>query len=183
MRILLRNSTPLVLLLVIALSVGLLGCSTKGETGALTGAGVGALVGQAIGRNTPATLFGAALGAGVGFVIGNELDKADAQKIAKKEMPLDTGSFGGTRWKAVSINPPANPPYKSYIVEFGNDGFVTSTETFMDGTSKTSKEHYRVKGDILIINSPGYIINATYKFKDNQVSIDCDKFNAVFQRI
>ncbi len=59
------------------------GClTTKAEKGGLGGAAAGAVAGQAIGRNTEATLLGAAIGGMLGYVVGNEMDKADRQKVA-----------------------------------------------------------------------------------------------------
>jgi outer membrane protein OmpA-like peptidoglycan-associated protein len=68
------------------LTMTLVGCATKTQTGALVGTGIGAAVGaglgQAIGRNTSATLIGAAAGAAAGGLagsaIGNYMDKQEA---------------------------------------------------------------------------------------------------------
>ena len=68
------------LLLLSAVSVtliGLNGCATKAETGALIGAGTGALVGQAVGGNTSATVIGAGVGAIAGAAIGENEDRKD----------------------------------------------------------------------------------------------------------
>ena len=35
----------------------------------------------------------------------------------------------------------------------------------------------------LIVNKPGYMINAKYAIENDSLVIDCDKFSAVLQRI
>ena len=73
------------IIVVVVAAVGLMGCATHTQTGALVGTGVGAAVGagagQAIGRSTEATLLGAAIGAAVGGIaggaIGHYMDKQE----------------------------------------------------------------------------------------------------------
>ncbi len=58
--------------------------ATKAGKGGLGGAAAEAAAGQAIGHNTEATLLGATIGEGMlGYTVGNEMDKADRQKVAK----------------------------------------------------------------------------------------------------
>ena len=63
----------------LVLSLGVVGCATKMQTGAAVGAGGGAAVGGAIGAaagNTAAgVILGAAIGGTAGALIGNEMDK------------------------------------------------------------------------------------------------------------
>ncbi|PID76918.1 MAG: hypothetical protein CSB24_04225 [Deltaproteobacteria bacterium] len=63
--------------------LALTGCypQNRGQRGAAVGAAGGAVVGQAIGRNTEATLIGAAVGTMLGYIVGNEMDKADRQRL------------------------------------------------------------------------------------------------------
>lgn len=161
------------------------GCSTGRGTGAAAGAGVGALIGQAVGRNTTSTLIGAAIGTGAGYIIGNEMvdKKKTSQPKASTAKKSETGNLGGTKWKAVSMVPMTKPPYKSYEIYFGRDGFMESTQSFADGSVKRDKEHYRVVGDTLIINDPGYLINAKYSVSGKQLVVSAEKFRAVFTRI
>jgi len=152
----------------LAAGIGLVafGCQSGGQTGALTGGGIGALAGQAVGGNTESTLIGAAIGAGVGYIIGNEADKAHAQEMtAASPGPApkhnEVGNLGGTRWQLISLNPSdAVAPYERKIVEFRPDGRVLTSTTEADGSVITMNESYRVVGDTLIINKPGYLINA-----------------------
>ena len=65
------------------------------------------------------------------------------------------------------------PPFTSKIIEFGPKGQVKSTTTYSDGTVDVQQERYRVVGNTLIINKPGYIINATYRIQGNQMTVDC----------
>jgi outer membrane protein OmpA-like peptidoglycan-associated protein len=68
------------------ITLTLVGCATKMQTGALVGSGVGAAVGagvgQAIGRDTGSTLLGAGIGAVVGGLaggaIGHYMDNQEA---------------------------------------------------------------------------------------------------------
>lgn len=169
----------------LALALGLMtmGCATGGQTGALAGSGVGALIGQVVGGNTAGTLIGAAAGAGVGYLIGNDIDKTEAQKRAAAGQPPETGFLAGTKWKAVEVTPPPKTPYETYIVEFGKDGWVKTTETFADGTQKVDRERYRVSGDTLIVNNPGYLINAKHYMEGGRLVIHTEKFRAVFMRL
>lgn len=71
----------------LASTLFLAGCNSsgmsKGSMGGLGGAAGGALLGQAIGGNTEATLIGAAIGGALGYVVGNEMDKADQQRLTQ----------------------------------------------------------------------------------------------------
>jgi hypothetical protein len=165
------------------MTAAIYGCATHRQTGSLAGAGVGALIGQAIGGNTAGTLIGAGIGTGVGYLIGNEKDKKAAAELQSMGQPPETGVLGGTKWKAISILPAPTPPYETYIVEFSPDGWLTTTETFADGSNKTDKEYYRVAGDTLIINNPGYIINAKYTLQGKSLNVRLDDYSAVFMRI
>ena len=179
-----RMGWGLALALIAALGLGLTaGCATKAQTGALAGTGVGALIGQTIGRNTAGTLIGTAVGAGLGYVIGNEMDKADAKKRHEAGLPPETAPFGGTKWKVVSFEPKPAKKYESYTLEFSPDGWLTSTETYEGGSQKITREHYRVKGDVLIINNPGYLINAKYTMAGNRAHLNSQEFTAVLEKM
>jgi hypothetical protein len=168
-----------------ALSMAGMGCATKGQTGAVTGAGLGALIGQAIGGNTAGTLIGAGVGTGLGYIIGNEMDKSDAKKREQMSAPPPprVGLLGGTKWKAIQVTPPPTPPHTSYTLRFEKDGWLHSREVYTDGTVKTDREHYRVEGDTLIINRPGYLVNAKYKMTNNTLTIWHDNVKVVFTLI
>ncbi|HBT97611.1 MAG TPA: hypothetical protein DEB25_08295 [Desulfobulbaceae bacterium] len=60
------------------------GCAgeiNRAQSGAAIGAAGGAILGQAIGRNTGGTLIGVAVGTMLGYIVGNEMDKADQQRM------------------------------------------------------------------------------------------------------
>jgi hypothetical protein len=183
-------SIVMLLAFAMAASFGTMGCASKGQTGAVAGAGLGALIGQAIGRNTAGTLIGAGVGTGLGYIIGNEMDKSDAKKredararAASSSAPPPaprTGLLGGTKWKAIEVVPPPTPPHKSYTLRFAKDGWLHSREVYMDGSVKTDKERYRVEGDTLILNKPGYLVNAKYKMTNNTLTVRHDKVKVVF---
>jgi hypothetical protein len=69
------------------MSFGLVGCETKGQSGALMGglggAAVGAIIGHQSGHAGTGALIGAAVGTGGGYIAGNEMDKADAREEAR----------------------------------------------------------------------------------------------------
>ena len=162
------------------------GCETKRGTGALAGSGIGALAGQAIGGNTTATLIGAGVGAGVGYLVGNEKDKEEAAKMksAKGGSREDTKPLGGTKWKLASINPrDVTREYTSKIMEFGRGGYVVTTTTRPDGKVEISEEVYRVVGDTLIVNKPGYLINAKYRITGDEMIVSAQDFSAVLKRL
>ncbi len=166
------------------------GCATKGQTGALAGSGAGALIGQAIGRNTASTLIGAGVGAGIGYIVGNEMDKKEAKEMSQQTASAnythteDTQPLTGTRWKLTSLNPPeVTPGYTSKLVEFRPDGHVITTTTRPDGKVQTDDENYRVVGDTLIINKPGYLINAKYRITGDEMIVSAQDFSAVLKRL
>jgi hypothetical protein len=165
------------------------GCATKGQTGALAGGGIGALAGQVIGGSTEATLIGAAVGSGIGYIVGNEADKKHAREMSAQSKAHDydhneVGNLGGTKWKVVSINPKGYAgEYTSKIIEFTPSGHVITTTTYPDGRVQEAKESYRVVGNTLIVNKPGYIINARYSISGNQMVADAEDFSAVLTQM
>lgn len=176
--------------LLVAMVLLLTGCETGGQTGALAGAGIGALLGQAIGGDTGATLIGAAVGSGIGYMIGNEDDKKKAKTMesgqTRSTYPThnEVGPLGGTRWMVISLAPKDYaPPYASKIFEFRPHGRVITTTTLPDGKVEVFDERYRVVGSTLIVNKPGYIINAEYRIDGDEMIISADKFRAVLKRI
>ena len=181
--------TGLASVIVLALSFFVSGCQTGGQTGALAGGGIGALAGQAIGGNTEATLIGAAVGTGVGYIIGNEADKKKAagmSRAASTSPPThsEVGALGGTRWRLVSLNPKdIAPPYQSKVLEFRPDGRVITTTTKPSGDVEVYDESYRVVGDTLIVNKPGYLVNARFQLSTRQLVVNAEEFSAVLERI
>jgi hypothetical protein len=174
---------------IIGLLLSLAGCKTGGQTGALAGGGIGALAGQAIGGDTEATLIGAAVGTGIGYIIGNEVDKKHAREMSAESKPSGTthsevAPLGGTRWQLVSLNPrDIAPPYTSKVVEFRRDGRAITTTTRPDGTVEVSDESYRVVGDTLIVNKPGYLINARFRITGQDLTVSAQDFSAVLRRL
>jgi len=67
--------------ILLALMSGCAGEYNRAQSGATIGAASGAIIGQAIGRNTGGTLIGAAIGTMFGYILGNEMDKADNQRL------------------------------------------------------------------------------------------------------
>ena len=184
------NVVTISILVTVVMIIGLMeGCATKGQTGALGGAGIGALAGQLIGGSTEATLIGAAVGTGVGYIVGNEMDKKKAQEMsAKQKGDLyrhdEVDPLGNTRWQVKDIVPKDRvPEFASKIIEFGPHGWVKTTTTLPDGKVIVSDESYRVVGNTLIVNKPGYLINATYGIQGNEMIVSADDFRAVLIRM
>ncbi len=183
--------TLALLLLVVPVSFISTGCESGGQTGALAGAGIGALAGQAIGGDTGSTLVGAAVGTGIGYIIGNEKDKKHAREMDQQssrpaQLPIhkEVGSLGGTRWAIVDLNPKdIVPEYASKIVEFRSNGRVITTTTTADGSVEVSDETYRVTGSTLIINRPGFLINARFSIDGDQLVVSAEEFSAVLERL
>ena len=181
---------PIAVIVLTAFAAVVSGCKTGGGTGALAGGGIGAIAGQVIGGNTEATLIGTAVGTGVGYIIGNEADKAKAQRLSEQSAEKaaathnEVGPLGGSRWSLASLSPAnATPAYKSKVIEFRPDGRAITITTKEDGSVETADESYRVVGDTLIVNKPGYIINAKYQRNGNQLVVTADKFSAVLQKL
>ncbi len=159
------------------------GCATKGRTGALAGSGVGALIGQAVGRDTEATLIGAAVGTGVGYIIGNEMDKKEAKALEAQKSVPNNAPLAGTSWRVTSLVRDEPLPHRSIIVEFRNDGRVITTRTLPDERVERWDEAYRVVGNTLIVNKPGYLVNAQYRIDGREMTVDAPKFRAVLERL
>lgn len=168
------------------------GCANKAQTGAAGGAGFGAIVGQIAGRDTKSTLIGAGVGAGVGYIIGNEVDKKEAQEQQREMQQArrtsqsyeyeDLSPLAGTRWQVISLEPQDYAPeYASKMVEFRNDGQVVTTTTDKTGAMSTESERYRVVGNTLIVNRPGYLINARFAVTGNELTVSCEQFSAVLK--
>jgi hypothetical protein len=159
------------------------GCATKGRTGALAGGGVGALIGQVAGRSTEATLVGAAVGTGIGYIIGNEMDKKEAKALEAQNKVPDNGQLAGTSWKVISLVRDEPLPHQSIILEFRRDGRVITTRILPDGNVVRADEAYRVVGSTLIVNKPGYIVNATYRIDGREMIVETPKARAVLERV
>ena len=165
------------------------GCETAGQTGALTGAGIGALFGQAAGGNTEATLIGAGVGTGIGYIIGNEMDKQEARNMSRETRSTyysyeETSRLAGSRWLVIDISPEDSvPEFTSKIIEFRSNGRIVTTTTRPNGTVKVDDERYRVVGSTLIINKPGYLINAKFRIDGDEMILDTDDFSAVLERM
>ncbi len=177
---------PVILLGILLLNAG---CETKGQTGALAGGGIGALAGQAIGGSTGATLIGAAVGTGIGYMIGNEKDKDDAKKMSRSTENMgythtQVDPLGGTKWTLISLAPSdIVPAYTSKVIEFRPHGRVITTTTLPDGRVEVYDERFRVVGGTLIVNKPGYIINAAFRIDGNEMIVDAEDFRAVLRRL
>ena len=52
-----------------------------------------------------------------------------------------------------------------------------------DGRVEVSDETYRVVGDTLIVNRPGYIINARFTVSGGQLTVSAERFSAVLNRL
>lgn len=74
-------------------------------------------------------------------------------------------------------------PYESIIVEFRHDGRVITTKTESGGTVTRHDERYRVVGNTLIVNKPGYLINARFRIDGNDLIIDAEQVRAVLTRL
>jgi len=167
------------ILAVICATVLIGGCQTRTQTGTLAGAGIGAMAGQLIGGNTKATMIGAAIGTGAGYLIGNAQDK----KAAKTHDMSQPTPLTGTKWKVISLVKADTPAYTAIFVEFKPNGEVVTTRYEPGGTMSVTEERYRIVGDTLIINKPGYMINAKHQIQGNQMIVDCQQFRAVLERI
>jgi len=159
------------------------GCATKGRTGALAGGGVGAIIGQAAGSSTEATLIGAAVGTGIGYIIGNEVDKKEAKELEARGTVPNNAPLAGTSWRVTNFVRDEPLPHRSIVLEFRNDGRVITTRTLPEGKVERADEAYRVVGSTLIVNKPGYIVNAKYRIDGREMTMDAPKFRAVLERL
>lgn len=163
-------------------------------TGTLIGAGVGAGVGYIIGNEMDKSR-------------ADEMSRRQAQSWVPPAAPAitpgttpmptttsvsseirftnsDVGALGDTRWAVVSVNPRDGlGTFASMIVEFRANGRVLTTTTTKEGQVRTADEAFRVVNDTLIINRPGYIINARFQVTPDQLIVSADRFSAVLQRL
>lgn len=94
------------------------------------------------------------------------------------------GSLGGTRWMLVSINPrSAAPPHASIVIEFRPNGRAITTITGLDGAVMVDDESYRVVDSTLILNRPGYLINARFQISGDEMIISAESLSAVLRRL
>ncbi len=178
------HSVRRLMVMILPMIVITAGCATKGRTGAAIGGGLGAIIGQAVGRDTEATLIGAAVGTGIGYIIGNEVDKKEAKEMADRGSPApDTSPLSGTTWRVVSLVADKPMPYVSITVEFRPDGRVITTKTEAGGIVTRHNERYRVVGNTLIVNKPGYLINAQYRIDGRELIVDAKHIRAVLKRL
>jgi hypothetical protein len=176
-------SVSFVLVAVIA-QVICMSCQTAKGTGALGGAGLGAIIGGAAG-DTQGALIGAAVGTGIGYIIGDQVDEKKAKEMsAKGTTHSEVVPLGGTKWRVTSIHTTkALAPYATKLVEVRPDGRVITTTTGEGGKVEVADESYRVVGDTLIINKPGYLVNAKYKVDGDQLIVTDPGFSAVLTRL
>ena len=62
-------------------------------------------------------------------------------------------------------------------------GRVITTTTRKDSSVTSSDESYRVVGSTLIVNKPGYLVNARYRLDGNRLLLDDPGFSAVLERL
>lgn len=169
-------------------SLSFTGCQNSAQTAALGGAGLGALVGGLAGGDATGALIGAGVGTGVGYIIGNEMDKKKAEELtaqmaAQPRYVPPPDPFMGTSWQLISAKPDLNPPVRSLIASFGGDGYVKTTRILESGQMEEARERYRVVDNILIINRPGYLINATFMIDGDTVTLQNQDRSVVFKRV
>lgn len=160
------------------------GCSTAKGTGALAGGGVGALIG-AVAGDAQGAVIGAAIGTGVGYIIGDQVDEKKAKEMsAKGSTHNEVGALGGTRWTLTSLTATKPvPPYASKVIEFQPNGRVITTTTQADGKVVTADESYRVVNQTLIVNKPGYMVNADYAIEGNKLTVKDSGFTALLTKL
>ncbi len=122
-------------------------------------------------------------------MVGNERDKKKAQQMSQQSSASsyahsETGPLGNTRWQVVSLAPrDFFGPYASKVIEFRSNAHIITTTTDRNENVNSHTENYRVVGSTLIINKPGYIINAQYSLSGNQLIVSSEDFRAVLKRI
>ena len=60
---------------------------------------------------------------------------------------------------------------------------VITTTTNLDGSVDITDERYRVVGDTLIVNKPGYLINARFGIVGDELIVSAEDFRAVLKRM
>ncbi len=168
-----EHGRPLISLTIIVTAALLIpGCATKAGTGALLGGGVGGVIGGAAGGWEGAAI-GTAVGIGAGYIVGNEADKEKAKSYTSGTVtyiPADELTpFSGSKWKLVKVFGDAPMTFKTLSVEFLRNGIAITTRTAADGLTAVVHERYRVVGEVLIINRPGYVLNFTWSIRGDRL--------------
>ena len=164
---------PLVLALVV-----LAGCRSNEEI-----IGFGAKASDAERDADGTRLEGDDVGAGVGHVIGDDVDRARAADMPRDH--TEDGPLAGTRWRLISFESPRvdDPPGPDEIIEFRPDNTIVTVMTSADGsTTTTAEEYYRVVDDTLIINRPGFLLNAKFRIEGSQLIVEGRRYRAVLER-
>ena len=153
-------------LLALAVSLCSGACSGSKETAPPEGSGIGGMAGAASSNGA------GGVGSGVGYVIGDPTDEAKAKEMTAKGTPVEVAPLGGTRWELVSLNTMRTVgPYTKKVLEFRPDAHVITTTTRPDGKVVVFDEAYRVVGNTLIVNKPGYLVNARYRFEGDRLIV------------
>ena len=149
----------------------------------MAGGGIGTLIGAAAG-DTQGAIIGAAVGTGVGYIIGDQVDEKRAKEIEAAKATPEVAPLGGTKWRLASVSTPEPlPAYVSKVIDFRPDARVITTTTKPNGQIEVFDESYRVVGSTLIINKPGYLVNAKYRVEGTRLLIDDAKFHAELERL
>jgi hypothetical protein len=88
------------------------------------------------------------------------MNKEEAKKLAAQGTVPDNAPLAGTSWGVIDLVRDEALPHRSIVLEFRNDGRVITTRTLSDGNVVRAIEAYRVVGGTLIVNKPGYLVNA-----------------------
>ena len=124
------------------ITMALVGCATKTQTGALVGSGVGAAIGaglgQAIGHSTSATLIGAAAGAAAGGLAGGAIGRyMDNQEASMRKALADSEAASIQRENQVAAQAESSSTKKSLdvlTVTFKSDFlFSVNSSTLLPG--------------------------------------------------
>lgn len=186
----------LVSMCILLLSAGLLitGCNGNGDgglfgmgrggTGAAVGGGLGALAGQAIGGDTKSTLIGAGIGAGAGYLIGSRTGGDDGEDGAVEEYDYTTPTvLTGTKWEVEDLDMDNPPDYERMTIEFTESGKMVTRTYKRDGTVDVDSENYRIIGDKLVVNKPGYVVNFDYELDGDDLELKAENWEAELDRI
>jgi hypothetical protein len=93
-----------------------------------------------------------------------------------------TGTLGGTSWNVVEVISLQQPDLLDMDVQFGTDGWVTSTIAHEDGTKETSRRQYSVYRSLLVVSRPDDDLQLLHRIEGDELFLTDENFQARLRR-
>ncbi len=95
----------------------------------------------------------------------------------------NTAELGGTSWNVVEVVSTAEPDLADMDIQFGTDGWVTTTITRDDGSIETTRRSYNVHRSLLMVDDTEKgDLELLYSVRDGQLILTAENFQARLRR-